>query len=179
MLVCPCGPTAGMSLWAQNVSYLWLNHDNMRGKCSLCVRIWYLFVFVWLQDWKDHQHSCCQSAGGVAVLEEEPITAMDMDKVKWTTCRSIHLQLLQKQRLYKTSLLYVQSRTFNPEWSLVKFPVLEISFPSGFNYFAALLMKRCFCVCRQLWLNNISQTKSSCQTESCALNTDTLLNWIM
>uniref|UniRef100_A0A3P8TZ05 DEAF1 transcription factor n=1 Tax=Amphiprion percula TaxID=161767 RepID=A0A3P8TZ05_AMPPE len=35
-----------------------------------------------INDWKDHQHTCCQSAGGVAVQEEEPITAMDMDKVK-------------------------------------------------------------------------------------------------
>lgn len=35
-----------------------------------------------LQDWKDHQHICCQSSGGVAVHEDEPITTMDMDKVK-------------------------------------------------------------------------------------------------
>lgn len=34
-----------------------------------------------LEDWKDHQHICCQSSGGV-VHEEEPITTMDMDKVK-------------------------------------------------------------------------------------------------
>lgn len=35
-----------------------------------------------LQDWKDHQHICCQSSGGVAVHEDESITSMDMDKVK-------------------------------------------------------------------------------------------------
>lgn len=34
-----------------------------------------------LQDWKDHQHICCQSSG-MAVHEDEPITPMDMDKVK-------------------------------------------------------------------------------------------------
>lgn len=45
------------------------------------------FVFFPLQDWKDHQHTCCQSAGGVAVQEEEPITAMDMDKVKWSSSK--------------------------------------------------------------------------------------------
>uniref|UniRef100_A0A3Q1HVE9 SAND domain-containing protein n=1 Tax=Anabas testudineus TaxID=64144 RepID=A0A3Q1HVE9_ANATE len=39
---------------------------------------WSLF----LQDWKDHQHTCCQSTEGVAVQEEEPVTAIDMDKVK-------------------------------------------------------------------------------------------------
>lgn len=35
-----------------------------------------------LQDWKDHQHICCQAAGGMAVHEDEPMTPMDMDKVK-------------------------------------------------------------------------------------------------
>lgn len=41
-----------------------------------------VFVFFSpLQDWKDHQHICCQSSGGV-VHEDEPITNMDMDKVK-------------------------------------------------------------------------------------------------
>lgn len=39
-------------------------------------------VVLSLQDWKDHQHICCQSSGGVAVHEDEPITPMDMDKVK-------------------------------------------------------------------------------------------------
>lgn len=40
------------------------------------------FAFFLLQDWKEHQHICCQTSGGVVVHEDEPITAMDMDKVK-------------------------------------------------------------------------------------------------
>ncbi|XP_020557174.1 deformed epidermal autoregulatory factor 1 homolog isoform X3 [Oryzias latipes] len=35
-----------------------------------------------INDWKDHQHSCCQPAGGLAGQEEEPGSAMEMDKVK-------------------------------------------------------------------------------------------------
>ncbi|XP_035013718.1 deformed epidermal autoregulatory factor 1 homolog isoform X4 [Hippoglossus stenolepis] len=35
-----------------------------------------------INDWRDHQHSCCQSAGGMSIQEEDPITAIDMDKVK-------------------------------------------------------------------------------------------------
>lgn len=35
-----------------------------------------------LQDWKDHQHTCCQSAGGVTAADDESIVAIEMDKVK-------------------------------------------------------------------------------------------------
>lgn len=41
-----------------------------------------IIYFILLQDWKDHQHTCCQSAGGVTIQEEEPITTISMDKVK-------------------------------------------------------------------------------------------------
>ncbi|XP_069019536.1 deformed epidermal autoregulatory factor 1 homolog isoform X2 [Embiotoca jacksoni] len=58
------------------------------SECTGCHKVNYCSTFCQrkfgfpLQDWKDHQHTCCQSAGGLAVQEEEPITAMDMDKVK-------------------------------------------------------------------------------------------------
>ncbi|XP_037538432.1 deformed epidermal autoregulatory factor 1 homolog [Nematolebias whitei] len=52
------------------------------SECTGCHKVNYCSTFCQRKDWKDHQHSCCQSAGGVAVQEEEPITAMDMDKVK-------------------------------------------------------------------------------------------------
>ncbi|KAE8296636.1 Deformed epidermal autoregulatory factor 1-like protein [Larimichthys crocea] len=52
------------------------------SECTGCHKVNYCSTFCQRKDWKDHQHTCCQSAGGVAVQEEEPITAMDMDKVK-------------------------------------------------------------------------------------------------
>ncbi|XP_013856552.1 deformed epidermal autoregulatory factor 1 homolog [Austrofundulus limnaeus] len=52
------------------------------SECTGCHKVNYCSTFCQRKDWKDHQHSCCQSAGGVSVQEEEPITAMDMDKVK-------------------------------------------------------------------------------------------------
>uniref|UniRef100_UPI0037E8E09C deformed epidermal autoregulatory factor 1 homolog n=1 Tax=Semicossyphus pulcher TaxID=241346 RepID=UPI0037E8E09C len=52
------------------------------SECNGCHKVNYCSAFCQRKDWKDHQHTCCQSAGGVAVQEEEPITAMDMDKVK-------------------------------------------------------------------------------------------------
>uniref|UniRef100_A0A1A8S3R4 DEAF1 transcription factor n=2 Tax=Nothobranchius rachovii TaxID=451742 RepID=A0A1A8S3R4_9TELE len=52
------------------------------SECAGCHKVNYCSIFCQKKDWKDHQHSCCQSAEGVAVQEEEPITAMDMDKVK-------------------------------------------------------------------------------------------------
>ncbi|XP_035520538.1 deformed epidermal autoregulatory factor 1 homolog isoform X2 [Morone saxatilis] len=51
------------------------------SECTGCHKVNYCSTFCQRKDWKDHQHTCCQSAGGVAV-QEEPITAMDMDKVK-------------------------------------------------------------------------------------------------
>ncbi|CAJ1055998.1 deformed epidermal autoregulatory factor 1 homolog isoform X3 [Xyrichtys novacula] len=52
------------------------------NECTGCHKVNYCSAFCQRKDWKDHQHTCCQSAGGVTVQEEEPITAMDMDKVK-------------------------------------------------------------------------------------------------
>ncbi|XP_030280724.1 deformed epidermal autoregulatory factor 1 homolog isoform X1 [Sparus aurata] len=52
------------------------------SECTGCHKVNYCSTFCQKKDWKDHQHTCCQSAGGVAIQEEEPITAMDMDKVK-------------------------------------------------------------------------------------------------
>ncbi|KAM7397340.1 hypothetical protein PAMP_020321 [Pampus punctatissimus] len=52
------------------------------SECTGCHKVNYCSTFCQRKDWKDHQHTCCQSAGGVAVQEEEPITAIDMDKVK-------------------------------------------------------------------------------------------------
>ncbi|XP_061576813.1 deformed epidermal autoregulatory factor 1 homolog isoform X1 [Cololabis saira] len=53
------------------------------SECNICHKVNYCSTFCQKKDWKDHQHSCCQSAEGVAVQEEEePITDMDMDKVK-------------------------------------------------------------------------------------------------
>ncbi|KAM9753879.1 deformed epidermal autoregulatory factor 1 homolog [Menidia menidia] len=52
------------------------------SECTGCHKVNYCSTFCQRKDWKEHQHSCCQSAGGVASPEEEPITALDMDKVK-------------------------------------------------------------------------------------------------
>ncbi|XP_047237101.1 deformed epidermal autoregulatory factor 1 homolog isoform X2 [Girardinichthys multiradiatus] len=53
------------------------------SECTGCRKVNYCSTFCQRKDWKDHQHLCCQSSsGGVAVQEEEPITAIDMDKVK-------------------------------------------------------------------------------------------------
>ncbi|KAM9352126.1 deformed epidermal autoregulatory factor 1 homolog [Symphorus nematophorus] len=52
------------------------------SECTGCHKVNYCSTFCQRKDWKDHQHTCCQSAGGVAVQEEESITAIDMDKVK-------------------------------------------------------------------------------------------------
>ncbi|KAI3370980.1 hypothetical protein L3Q82_023624 [Scortum barcoo] len=52
------------------------------SECTGCHKVNYCSTFCQRKDWKDHQHTCCQSAGGVAGHEEEPITAIDMDKVK-------------------------------------------------------------------------------------------------
>ncbi|XP_028441057.1 deformed epidermal autoregulatory factor 1 homolog [Perca flavescens] len=52
------------------------------SECTGCHKVNYCSTFCQRKDWKEHQHTCCQSVGGVAVQEEEPITALDMDKVK-------------------------------------------------------------------------------------------------
>ncbi|XP_070827764.1 deformed epidermal autoregulatory factor 1 homolog isoform X3 [Chaetodon trifascialis] len=51
------------------------------SECTGCHKVNYCSTFCQRKDWRDHQHTCCQSAGGVAG-QEEPVTAMDMDKVK-------------------------------------------------------------------------------------------------
>ncbi|XP_034392006.1 deformed epidermal autoregulatory factor 1 homolog isoform X2 [Cyclopterus lumpus] len=50
------------------------------SECTGCHKVNYCSAFCQRKDWKEHQHTCCQSAGGVSVQEEEPI--LDMDKVK-------------------------------------------------------------------------------------------------
>ncbi|XP_035498471.1 deformed epidermal autoregulatory factor 1 homolog isoform X2 [Scophthalmus maximus] len=52
------------------------------SECTGCHKVNYCSPFCQRKDWKDHQHTCCQSAGGVVMQKEEPITAYDMDKVK-------------------------------------------------------------------------------------------------
>ncbi|XP_075945777.1 deformed epidermal autoregulatory factor 1 homolog isoform X2 [Anarhichas minor] len=50
------------------------------SECTGCHKVNYCSAFCQRKDWKEHQHTCCQSSGGVSVQEEEPL--MDMDKVK-------------------------------------------------------------------------------------------------
>ncbi|XP_075883291.1 deformed epidermal autoregulatory factor 1 homolog [Nelusetta ayraudi] len=52
------------------------------SECTGCHKVNYCSPFCQRKDWKEHQHICCQTSGGVVVHEDEPITAMDMDKVK-------------------------------------------------------------------------------------------------
>ncbi|XP_040019354.1 deformed epidermal autoregulatory factor 1 homolog [Gasterosteus aculeatus] len=52
------------------------------SECTGCHKVNYCSPFCQRKDWKEHQHTCCQSAGGISVQEEEPITTMDIDKVK-------------------------------------------------------------------------------------------------
>ncbi|XP_062245876.1 deformed epidermal autoregulatory factor 1 homolog isoform X1 [Platichthys flesus] len=52
------------------------------SECTGCHKVNYCSTFCQRKDWRDHQHSCCQSAGGMSIQEEDPITAIDMDKVK-------------------------------------------------------------------------------------------------
>nr|XP_019934163.1 PREDICTED: deformed epidermal autoregulatory factor 1 homolog [Paralichthys olivaceus] len=52
------------------------------SECTGCHKVNYCSTFCQRKDWRDHQHSCCQSAGGMTIQEEDPITAIDMDKVK-------------------------------------------------------------------------------------------------
>ncbi|GLD61644.1 deformed epidermal autoregulatory factor 1 homolog [Lates japonicus] len=56
------------------------------SECTGCHKVNYCSTFCQRKDWKDHQHTCCQSAGGVAVQDEEPITAIDMDKRRSGVC---------------------------------------------------------------------------------------------
>ncbi|XP_026168270.1 deformed epidermal autoregulatory factor 1 homolog isoform X2 [Mastacembelus armatus] len=50
------------------------------SECTGCHKVNYCSTFCQRKDWKDHQHTCCPAAGGVAVQEDEPITAIDIDK---------------------------------------------------------------------------------------------------
>ncbi|KAM3608986.1 uncharacterized protein V6R79_008054 [Siganus canaliculatus] len=51
-------------------------------ECTGCHKVNYCSQFCQKKDWKEHQLTCCQTVGGVAGQEDEPITTMDMDKVK-------------------------------------------------------------------------------------------------
>ncbi|KAI4785145.1 hypothetical protein KUCAC02_037939, partial [Chaenocephalus aceratus] len=46
------------------------------SECTGCHKVNYCSTFC------QRKHTCCQSSGGVSVLEEEPITALELDKVK-------------------------------------------------------------------------------------------------
>nr|XP_020449254.1 deformed epidermal autoregulatory factor 1 homolog isoform X2 [Monopterus albus] len=50
------------------------------NECTGCHKVNYCSTFCQRKDWKDHQHTCCQSTGGVGLQEDEPITAIDIDK---------------------------------------------------------------------------------------------------
>lgn len=52
------------------------------SECTGCHKVNYCSTFCQRKDWKDHQHTCSQSAGGMTIQQEDPITALDMDKVK-------------------------------------------------------------------------------------------------
>ncbi|KAK5866863.1 hypothetical protein PBY51_011403 [Eleginops maclovinus] len=52
------------------------------SECTGCHKVNYCSTFCQRKDWKEHQHTCCQSSGGVSVQEDEPITTMELDKVK-------------------------------------------------------------------------------------------------
>lgn len=56
--------------------------ELVEGFLLLQVSLDLVVFWFFLQDWKEHQHICCQTSGGVVVHEDKPITAMDMDKVK-------------------------------------------------------------------------------------------------
>ncbi|XP_054632496.1 deformed epidermal autoregulatory factor 1 homolog isoform X1 [Dunckerocampus dactyliophorus] len=49
------------------------------SECTGCHKVNYCSLFCQRKDWKDHQHTCCQSGGGGGLQEEEPIS---LDKVK-------------------------------------------------------------------------------------------------
>lgn len=71
-----CSPFCQRKVWSAAVIILKL-------VCTFFLfQVSYDLVGFFLQDWKEHQHICCQTSGGVVVHEDEPITAMDMDKVK-------------------------------------------------------------------------------------------------
>ncbi|KAK2880575.1 hypothetical protein Q8A73_023273 [Channa argus] len=48
------------------------------SECTGCHKVNYCSTFCQRKDWKDHQHTCCQST---AIQEEEAIAAINMDKV--------------------------------------------------------------------------------------------------
>ncbi|XP_034033254.1 deformed epidermal autoregulatory factor 1 homolog [Thalassophryne amazonica] len=52
------------------------------SECTACRKVSYCSPFCQRKDWKEHQHSCCQSGGGVAAQGEESAPAADVDKVK-------------------------------------------------------------------------------------------------
>ncbi|KAM9814790.1 deformed epidermal autoregulatory factor 1 homolog [Syngnathus typhle] len=52
------------------------------SECTGCRKVNYCSAFCQRKDWRDHQNICCQSGGGGAIPEEEPMATLGMDKVK-------------------------------------------------------------------------------------------------
>ncbi|XP_061629723.1 deformed epidermal autoregulatory factor 1 homolog isoform X2 [Phyllopteryx taeniolatus] len=52
------------------------------SECTGCRKVNYCSIFCQRKDWRDHQNACCQSGGGGAIAEDEPMASVDMDKVK-------------------------------------------------------------------------------------------------
>lgn len=52
------------------------------SECTGCHKVNYCSTFCQRKDWKEHQHSCCQTGGGVLVQEDVAMSAIDMEKVK-------------------------------------------------------------------------------------------------
>uniref|UniRef100_A0AAQ6ILC1 MYND-type domain-containing protein n=1 Tax=Anabas testudineus TaxID=64144 RepID=A0AAQ6ILC1_ANATE len=77
------GDTAGVKGQGGRKEQMCVNCGRVAmSECTGCHKVNYCSTFCQRKDWKDHQHTCCQSTEGVAVQEEEPVTAIDMDKVK-------------------------------------------------------------------------------------------------
>lgn len=53
------------------------------SECTGCHKVNYCSTFCQRKDWKEHQHNCCQTGGGVTVQEEvAAMSTIDMEKVK-------------------------------------------------------------------------------------------------
>ncbi|XP_053741828.1 deformed epidermal autoregulatory factor 1 homolog isoform X1 [Synchiropus splendidus] len=52
------------------------------SECTGCHKVNYCSTFCQRKDWKDHQHSCCQSSTSLSKQDEGSIITISMDKVK-------------------------------------------------------------------------------------------------
>ncbi|XP_056138109.1 deformed epidermal autoregulatory factor 1 homolog isoform X2 [Lampris incognitus] len=52
------------------------------SECTGCHKVNYCSTFCQRKDWKEHQHSCCQTGEAVTVQEEVPMSTLDIEKVK-------------------------------------------------------------------------------------------------